>query len=153
MWLPVAALAGPLEFADGEGEDGGEGEKGGGDDAAVDDGGHEAQAEGCGLGREDGLERGFGDLDDGRRRGGRRAGWKTTRARRIRRPERSRSGRLRPRRCGAGHVGLCGGLIGFFAEGAFGQAGTGFAGSYELAGKLDEVGGDVDGRASLFEDG
>src|SRR5216683_1095472 len=48
---------------------------------------------------------------------------------------------------------LVGGLIGFFAERAFGQAGTGLAGGYELAGKLDEVGGDVDGRADVFEGG
>ncbi len=48
---------------------------------------------------------------------------------------------------------LVGGLIGFFAERAFGQAGTGLAGGYELAGKLDEVGGNVDGRADVFEGG
>ncbi len=44
-----------------------------------------------------------------------------------------------------------GGVIGLFAEGTFGQAGTGLARGDELAGKLDEIGGDVGGR--IVEDG
>ena len=48
------------ELADGDGKDGDEGEEGGSNDAAVDDAGHEAQAEGRGLRSRDGLERGFG---------------------------------------------------------------------------------------------
>jgi hypothetical protein len=44
-------------------------------------------------------------------------------------------------------------VIGLFAEGTFGQTGTGFAGGDELAGKLDEVGGDVDGRGDFLEGG
>ena len=44
-------------------------------------------------------------------------------------------------------------MIGLFAEGTFGQTGTGFASSDELAGKLDQVGGDVDGRGDVLEDG
>jgi hypothetical protein len=47
---------------------------------------------------------------------------------------------------------LMGGLIGFFAEGTFSQARTGLARGDQLAGKLDEVGGNVDGRVGLFED-
>ena len=54
-----------LEFADGEGEGRDEDEECGGDDTAVDGGSHEAQAEGRGLGREDGLEGGFGNLYEG----------------------------------------------------------------------------------------
>ena len=54
-----------VKFADGEGKDGGEGEKSGGNDAAVDNRRHETQAEGCGLWREYGLERSFRDLDYG----------------------------------------------------------------------------------------
>jgi hypothetical protein len=47
---------------------------------------------------------------------------------------------------------LVGGGIGVVAaQGTFGQAGTSFACSYELAGELDEVGRNVDGRS--LEDG
>ncbi len=49
-------------------------------------------------------------------------------------------------------LGSVDGLIGLFAERAFGQAGARLARGYKLAGKLDEVGGDVDGRVGLFED-
>jgi hypothetical protein len=45
-----------------------------------------------------------------------------------------------------------GGEVGFFAERAFGQTGSGFAGGDELAGELDEVGGDLDGRGDRLED-
>ena len=37
------------------------------------------------------------------------------------------------------------GCFGLFAEGTFGQAGTGLAGGDELTGELDEVGGDLGG--------
>jgi hypothetical protein len=47
---------------------------------------------------------------------------------------------------------LVGGLIGFFAEGAFGQARTGLARGYELAGELDEIGGDLSGGGGFGED-
>ena len=43
--------------------------------------------------------------------------------------------------------------VGLFAQGAFGEARAGLAGGDELAGELDEVGGNVDGRSGRLEDG
>jgi hypothetical protein len=48
-------------------------------------------------------------------------------------------------------LGGFGGLIGLFAEGTFGEAGTGLARGDELAGKLDEIRWDF--RGGIFEDG
>lgn len=44
-------------------------------------------------------------------------------------------------------------MIGLFAERTLGQTGTSLASGDELAGKLDEVGGDVDGRGDVLEGG
>ena len=46
-----------------------------------------------------------------------------------------------------------GAWVGVFAQGAFGESRAGLAGGDELAGELDEVGGDVDGWSGWFEDG
>ncbi len=106
-------------------------------------------------GESTGLEWGFGNLDDGSRDGvsceqdGRPLG---------REGFGGRSGRdlggfdLEDAEL-SGIGTLVGGLVGFFAERPFSQAGTGLARGYELARELDEVGGDVDGWVSLFEDG
>jgi hypothetical protein len=48
---------------------------------------------------------------------------------------------------------LMGGLIRFFAERALGQAGTGLARRYELAGELDEISRDIEGRIGFLKDG
>ena len=44
-------------------------------------------------------------------------------------------------------------VLGLFAEGAFGQAGASTACGYELAGKLDEIGRNLDGRLDGLEYG
>src|SRR6266851_3298355 len=140
------------KFAEGDGEGGGKGDEGGQDDAAVDDAGHETQVKGGGLGGEDGVELGLGGFDD--RRG---CGLGSE-------EDGGPLGRGGLDGGGAGYLcGLSledaelrglGGRVGVFAEGALGEAGAGFTGGYELTGELDEVCGDLDGRAGgLVEDG
>ena len=134
----------------GKSKDGSEGQESGGDDAAINDGGHKAQAERCGLGREDGLEEGFGGLDYGgdgmgSEQNGRPLG---------RCGFHGRSGRdLGSFDLKDAELGGFSGVIGLFAQRALGQARTGLAGGHKLAGKLDQVGGDVDGRVDVFEGG
>ena len=138
------------KLARGESEGGDEGEQAGCDDADVDDGGHEAEAERRRHQGEDRVERGFGGLD-------RSCGGKCS----------EHDGR--PLGCGRFDGGRGGDLGGFdledaelsgvvcvgglFAQGAFRESGAGLAGGDELARELDQVGGDVDGWSRRFEDG
>lgn len=142
------------QFADGDREDCREREHGRHDDTAIDYGGHETQAEECSLGREDWLEGRFGNFDKGRDRLSReqngrplrREGFDSWRGRHLSRFH------LEDAELGCLRI-LMLGLIRIFAQRTLGQAGTGFAGSDELAGKLDQIGRNVDGSACIFECG
>jgi hypothetical protein len=96
------------------------------------------------------LERGFGGLDDGGDGMGREQ---------DRRPLGCYGFNGRSRRDLGGfdlkdaELGGLGSMIGLFAEGPFGKARTGLAGGHELAGELDQVSRDVDGRVDVFENG
>ncbi len=133
----------------GRDEDGDGGEHADGDEAEIDEGGHETAAEGRGLRNEGGdvigverVEEGGGGLcgkEDGRPLG--RLGLC-----------RGRNGDVLGFDLEDAELGGVGGG-GLFTEGAFGETRPGFAGGDELAGELDEVGGDGFGGGGFEEGG
>ena len=142
---------GDAKFAAGEGEGGYEAEEGGKDQDAIDHDGHEAPVEECGLRGRDRHETGFGDFDEW--------GWGGLGAKHHGGPlgrdgfDDGSGGELGGFDLEDAQLGGCGGEVGFFAKRTFGQTGARFAGGDELTGKLDEIGGDFDGRDGGLEDG
>jgi len=139
----------------GVGEGGDEGEQGREDDGGVDDAGHEAEAErggqGSGLGDEGGVEKRFGGFDrNGLGAGGEQDGGPLWRGGRF---LCWRGGDLSGFDLEDAELRCVGGVISLVAKRAFGQARAGFAGGDELARKLDEIGGNLDGGAEVFKDG